>query len=348
MSDSAPSPLESTPGTSAGSPAVANRPPLSPNDVLPPVEPPSAGFLLQLFVIPGVIVALIVMLYWGVNKLAHGQADPHDAVEKIKRKNSGSWQAASTLTDQLRNPQNSQIRSDAKLAAKLAEVLNEELDDNQQDDQSIVLRYFLAKSLGEFEVADGLPVLLKAAETARDEKENEVRLAALEAIAVLAVQMRTHGGLSHPRLTEVLMAAADSQEPTVRTRAAIALGAVDDPNGEFSKRLERMLEDPYPDARFNAASHLARKGNAKTLEVLTEMLDPDEKAVEKEERALQANKRVLIVVYGLRSLGELKKHNPGVDLSSVMPTIEKLRKSPDRGIETAAETLAQELAAPPR
>ena len=34
----------------------------SPDEVLPPVEAPSAGFLLQLFLIPMVIVGIIVMV----------------------------------------------------------------------------------------------------------------------------------------------------------------------------------------------------------------------------------------------------------------------------------------------
>ena len=36
--------------------------PISPNDALPPVEPPSAGFIVQLFVIPAVIVAIIIIV----------------------------------------------------------------------------------------------------------------------------------------------------------------------------------------------------------------------------------------------------------------------------------------------
>jgi hypothetical protein len=36
---------------------------LSPDDALPPVEPPSAGFIIQLFVVPGIIVVVVVMIW---------------------------------------------------------------------------------------------------------------------------------------------------------------------------------------------------------------------------------------------------------------------------------------------
>ena len=43
--------------------STANGAP-QPADELPPVEPPSAGFILQLFLIPGILVALVVGFIW--------------------------------------------------------------------------------------------------------------------------------------------------------------------------------------------------------------------------------------------------------------------------------------------
>ena len=42
----------------------------SPDD-LPPVQPPSAGFLVQLFLVPGIIVAVIVVV-WVMVDIAEG------------------------------------------------------------------------------------------------------------------------------------------------------------------------------------------------------------------------------------------------------------------------------------
>jgi hypothetical protein len=43
-------------------PKIESRPPLG-EDLLPPVEQPSARFIIQLFVVPALIVALIVAVW---------------------------------------------------------------------------------------------------------------------------------------------------------------------------------------------------------------------------------------------------------------------------------------------
>ncbi|MBV8266772.1 MAG: hypothetical protein JO252_10645, partial [Planctomycetaceae bacterium] len=42
---------------------------------LPPVEAPSAGFIVQLFVIPAVIVAVVIVVWLLFGKLAGGERD---------------------------------------------------------------------------------------------------------------------------------------------------------------------------------------------------------------------------------------------------------------------------------
>ena len=77
------------------------QPPLSPNDALPPVEPPSAGFIVQLFVIPAVIVAIIIIVWATFNWLAHMGSDPRAHVEALKR-NSSKQDTGISLRDGLR------------------------------------------------------------------------------------------------------------------------------------------------------------------------------------------------------------------------------------------------------
>ena len=43
--------------------ATSSNQPVNPDDSLPPVEPPSAAFLVQLFLVPGIIVAIIVCVW---------------------------------------------------------------------------------------------------------------------------------------------------------------------------------------------------------------------------------------------------------------------------------------------
>ena len=45
---------------------------VSPDDLLPPVEPPSAGFLVQLFLVPGLIVGAIVLFWFGIQLIIPG------------------------------------------------------------------------------------------------------------------------------------------------------------------------------------------------------------------------------------------------------------------------------------
>ena len=52
---------------------------------LPPVEPPSARFIVQLFVVPGLIVAVIVGAWLLFGKLASAEQDWQKLVQDLKR-----------------------------------------------------------------------------------------------------------------------------------------------------------------------------------------------------------------------------------------------------------------------
>src|SRR5258707_14265223 len=54
---------------------------------LPPVEPPSAGFIIQLFVVPGLIVLAIVGVYLVFGKLATGGQDWREQVADLRHPN---------------------------------------------------------------------------------------------------------------------------------------------------------------------------------------------------------------------------------------------------------------------
>ena len=65
-------------------PRDSSRAPSLPD--LPPVEAPSAGFIVQLFVIPAVIVLVVVVVWLLFGKLAGGERDAMSYVETIKFK----------------------------------------------------------------------------------------------------------------------------------------------------------------------------------------------------------------------------------------------------------------------
>ena len=56
-------------------PHEENGPGGLPDSALPEVQPPSAGFIVQLFVVPAVIVLIIVAVYVLFGRLASGEAD---------------------------------------------------------------------------------------------------------------------------------------------------------------------------------------------------------------------------------------------------------------------------------
>src|SRR5690348_13895689 len=103
MSQSSPSDRSTDPSLKSAKPGDADRLEtgrldtgrLDTASALPPVEPPSAGFIVQLFVIPAVIVAIIVVVWALFSWLAHTGSDPKAYVEAMKRDNESRWQAAS-------------------------------------------------------------------------------------------------------------------------------------------------------------------------------------------------------------------------------------------------------------
>ena len=304
----------------------------SPDDALPPVEAPSAGFIVQLFVVPGVIVTIIVLIWLAFNWLAQMGNDPQSYVDAIQRNNEGRWQAAVNLANALNNekgPGFQELRRNRKVVQDLSAVLEKEIDGRDMEEKPVTFRMFLCRALGSFEVPDGLPALLKAVSTNRDEKESVVRRSALESIALLAENVRTADPgqpLADPQLNRTLLAAASEEDPLIRSSAAYAMGVV---GGEpLLARLRVLVADAHADVRYNAATGLARHGDLAAAETLIEMLDPDEDAgVKIEEAEGRTFKRALIQFNALRAIAALRKANPRIDGRQFVAPINKLLKS---------------------
>jgi HEAT repeat protein len=309
---------------------------LSPDDALPPVEPPSAGFILQLFVVPGVIVVVVVMIWVMFNWLAQKGNDRDAFVRALGRNNEARWQAAFNLANALRaerGASNPKLTNDPELAAQLAAILDREIEAASMENNSVTLRIYLSRALGEFKVPDGLPVLIEAATTERDPRESDVRRAALEGIALLASNVGPDNPkfTSDEKLQEAIASAASDTDPRTRTVAAVVLGVL---GGEKNiERLHALLDDTNPDVRYNAATRLAHHGDATAVGVLSEMLDPTEMAgvaIEKQEE-MRPFKRALITLNALRAVGQLAEKNSTADLSPLKVAVEKLMASDASG-----------------
>src|SRR5512135_115039 len=83
---------------------------------LPPVEAPSAGFVVQLFVIPAVVVAVVIVVWLLFGKLAGGERDAMEYVRQL-RLSSANWRSAFELASLIQN--DAKLGSDPKLLGEL-------------------------------------------------------------------------------------------------------------------------------------------------------------------------------------------------------------------------------------
>ena len=146
--------------------------------MLPPVEPPSARFIIQLFVVPAIIVMMVVGVWIGVTWLVRRTTmQPADLIAGLESATVARWQKASELADLLRNERFADFRRDDKAAAQLAAILDREIDaadgGRKMDLESVQLRYFLTRALGEFQVDKGTDTLLEGGDDGpRSERDN--------------------------------------------------------------------------------------------------------------------------------------------------------------------------------
>lgn len=110
---------------------------------LPPVNPPTGKFIVQLFLVPGLIVALIVCLLLLVNWLFSGPRSPQAYLGRLDDSNSEvRWRAASDLSQVLKRDQ--QLASNADFCQELTRRL---------------VRAVRGSQLGEMALLDKFPVL---------------------------------------------------------------------------------------------------------------------------------------------------------------------------------------------
>ena len=302
-----------------------------PNNNLPPVQPPSVSFLMQLFVVPMAIVVVIVLVCLMFNWLAHLGTTPQDLVDDLSKLNPGSWQKALTVANMLTDTHHAELRRDAALAQRLADVLNNELDAGNREPQRIKLRVYLCRALGVFEVDEGLPELIKAVDVQRDPVEVEVQLAALEAIAQrVDVTSSRRNELSMNESLMALLDQVDSQfsdrpdqaerDAKLRERATFVYGVL---GGDVAlEQLATLLSDPHPTVRYNAAAGLSRYGDARAIPRLLEMFELTGTPVS--ENGLDDFTRKLIMRNAFRATLQLAEKNENADVSELQQKIQQL------------------------
>lgn len=341
----------------AADPLNSLEPADSPGRSLPPVEAPTGSFILQLFLIPLVIVTMVVLLWLMFSWMAHmGRDNPEAMVQQIGKFNDSSWQRAYELAELLRSPdpKYDELRRDPEVCGELVKLLEKDLQltvDKDAEENQLKRRMFLCRAIGSFHIPDGVPVLLRCIQDP-GKKGADVQLSALEGIATLAKNVGPEKLREEKDLLPIVLAASrQSDEETssavatdgktffrpggeVRAVAAYALGVL--AGEEEKQRLEKMLLDTYPNARYNAATGLARAGDARCIPVLQEMLLPDNPLAARDERGTrdQDNKRVIVLRNGIQTTVVLAQKNPDVDLTILKKALQTIVDSDLAAIKT--------------
>ncbi len=234
---------------------------------LPPVEPPTAGFIIQLFVIPAIIVAVVVVVWLLFGKLAGGERDAMSYVATMKSPGA-NWRAAYELASLIKN--DPKLARDPKLLGELARLLDQDITSKGDPE----LLRFLAASLGAFKTLDAttesgerVDVLAVLSRALDPSLADAVRKEAATSLAEHAA--RTNGELDDVRAIDALAAVKGSDNAALRTYAVYALGFF---GPKATPALRASLDDGDRDVRYNAAAALARRGDMAAAGNLREML----------------------------------------------------------------------------
>jgi HEAT repeat protein len=351
---------QSSPNQHATSPTTAESetgPEATADPLLPPVEPPNARFIMQLFIIPAIIVLCVVMVWMLFGWLAsRGEEDASSIVKSLRSSSHARWQAANELARMLQLEQRyPKLKENRLLAGELAQLLSEYLEAGNADEQSINMRSFLCRSLGEFRVDDGMAVLLNVV---HEDLQPDVRREAIKALAVLG---NTFEGENPPKVSDgnvpfdvdelvrTLIRLSTDQDELIRSETAYAMGAyiqgtassirntsapgkesqgIDSqetsPLASLVEPLVRLIDDTHVDTRYNAALALARIGNLAAVGTVAEMLDLEKLSVSmtgEHDPQLQAYKRNLMLRNAIEAAAKLIELNPQHDLSVLQDAV---------------------------
>lgn len=282
--------------TSNNSSYAGNRP-----EELPPVSPPSAGFIVQLFLIPALIVMAVVAVWALFGKLADSESDWKQLVAELGSSNEHRrWRAALGIAQLLRNEEISPPADREPLARhplvvdSLTDLFAKAIAATSPTDEEITHQEFLARTLGSLD-ADGktLPIL---AEATKDSHTVEVRKSALMSIATIAGRhfdvatgYKAASGnadasaavvrkvplesptISDPATWQQLQLCAQDPLPVIRHLAGFAIANV----GGLAamEQLKLMLLDGDRFARANAVVGLARNGSTESIAPMIELLN---------------------------------------------------------------------------
>jgi len=296
-----------TPESKSHPPADASHPPEEPvpSEQLPPVTPPTAGFIIQLFLIPALIVVAIIGVWALFGKIAASDANWEQLVSELGSTNTHRrWRAANHLSQLLHNeqltdaPESERLSTRREVALALTTLFRTSLESHSTQTDDINHQEFLARTMGALDV-DGL-VLPVLAECLDPKHETAVRKTGLMSVVMIAGRhfAKATGQLMTPdrssglpeltplaeaaglplkqpciqneRVLEQLATAAQDPDASLRHLAAYALGLVSGPDS--MEQLHVMLLDSDISTQANAAIALARNADPVGIPVMIKLL----------------------------------------------------------------------------
>jgi hypothetical protein len=241
---------------------------------LPPVEPPSAGFIVQLFLVPALIVGVIVGVWFLFGRLASGELDWRQQVVDVRSQNEHvRWRGALGLAqmldaDALQGAAGQGLSRNPEIAAALTELFDDTLTRSPRDEETRRQLEFVTKALGRLDTAESvLPVLFTAIEQDADAELHKYALTAVAMIAGRAYERQAP--LDDSGLVRRIIAVSEDADMLSRHQAAFTLGLT--PTPEARARLQVLLQDGDLMTRANAAIGLARQDSAEGVPVFEEV-----------------------------------------------------------------------------
>src|SRR5438552_1120156 len=105
---------------------------------LPPVAPPSGRFIAQLFLVPGAIVLLAVLLLLMFRNLFGGGYTPAEFLRQLGNANADiRWRGASDLAQVLEKSESLPLRADTAFALELVSRLHQAMQDLNREEKSL-------------------------------------------------------------------------------------------------------------------------------------------------------------------------------------------------------------------
>ncbi len=240
---------------------------------LPPVEPPSAGFIVQLFLVPALIVSVVIGVYLLFGQLASSEQDWRKQLTDIRSDNPHvRWRGALGLAQMLQADATAdgvRLVENRDVATEMAGLLQDSLDRASASEDDFKQQEFLTRTLGLIDVHDvTFPVLVSAMNSVED---REVRKNAIASLATAANRLHEQGkSFDEGEIVAEIIAASGDSDSMIRHLATYSLGLFDAPAAE--ERLEVLLGHGDELTRMNAAIALARLGSLAGMPVFEGVL----------------------------------------------------------------------------